>query len=619
MTGAAAPGSVVVDLCALGATGPGTRTMATYARHFARALEQVRPELVASYLLPPGLSPPPQLARALADKLATKGEPGSVPESARVFHSLSVSDLSEPTSETWPAEVEEMGLRFSATVHEVIPLALPSPVLERTMRRRCRARCEVLRQADAVLAVSEAQRRELVRFARVEDEAITVVGSGAPWGEVAERAAEVFDALATHPRHPGRATRVQVAVVTPLLPIRSGVADYSTRLLEAFVPALDSVAPDALLDCFADGRDITPAEPALPAGVLSWFDARRFLRMDKVRGGYDAVLYVVGNSEFHTGALTALRARPGTVLAHEVGVGGMLGFAAWRDDAVPGGLEGALRRALGTAGFEALQLTAPIKAADLERLGLLLVQEIAEPSRRVLVSSEAARALAVAAAPELADRFAVLPFAMARRGSELAVVKKARGGISARPLVASFGIVDDHKLPRLLVEAVAAVRTEPVPDLTFVGPVSDALAAELSALATTLGIAGRLRITGHVEQSVYLEHLGRASIAVQLRAGFAGESSAAVADCLAVGVPTIVSDLGWLHELPDDTVAKVDSSADDAAAGLAATIESLLQEPERRAAMAARATEYAAERSYERAAAELVALLGIGHRAEQTA
>ena len=60
-----------------------------------------------------------------------------------------------------------------------------------------------------------------------------------------------------------------------------------------------------------------------------------------------------------------------------------------------------------------------------------------------------------------------------------------------------------------------------------------------------------------------------------------GEASAAVADCLAAGLPTVVSDLGWASELSADVVAHVPS--DVLWAGLAARI--------RRAAGRSRASE----------------------------
>jgi glycosyltransferase involved in cell wall biosynthesis len=44
---------------------------------------------------------------------------------------------------------------------------------------------------------------------------------------------------------------------------------------------------------------------------------------------------------------------------------------------------------------------------------------------------------------------------------------------------------------------------------------------------------------------------------VQPRLVSNGEASAAVTECLAAGLPTVVTDLGWCAELPDAAVGKV--------------------------------------------------------------
>ena len=101
-------------------------------------------------------------------------------------------------------------------------------------------------------------------------------------------------------------------------------------------------------------------------------------------------------------------------------------------------------------------------------------------------------------------------------------------------------------------------------------PSSAELADSLGRLGTELGLDSRLFITGRVEAEVYLDWLRRAEIAVQLRASFSGEASAAVGDCLSHGLPMIVSEIGWMAELPDDAAVKVpvDITPVDLAAGV---------------------------------------------------
>src|SRR6185503_7347152 len=130
------------------------------------------------------------------------------------------------------------------------------------------------------------------------------------WTAVAEKVAGVYEKLLELPPRARPRSR-RVAFVTPLPPQRSGVADYSHRLLEHLVRERDV---DVFVDEHADGRN---PEPEAPEGA-EVFRVDDLDAVEGLRGGYDAVVYSIGNSEFHSGALAALRRRPGIVLAHDV-------------------------------------------------------------------------------------------------------------------------------------------------------------------------------------------------------------------------------------------------------------------------------------------------------------
>jgi glycosyltransferase involved in cell wall biosynthesis len=66
-----------------------------------------------------------------------------------------------------------------------------------------------------------------------------------------------------------------------------------------------------------------------------------------------------------------------------------------------------------------------------------------------------------------------------------------------------------------------------------------------------------VEVTGWVPERRYRELLASADLAVQLRRFSNGEASASVCDCIAAGVPTVVSDVAWYSELPEDTVVRV--------------------------------------------------------------
>ncbi|MGA3353315.1 MAG: glycosyltransferase [Acidimicrobiales bacterium] len=423
------------------------------------------------------------------------------------------------------------------------------------------------------------------------------------WAEVADRTAAAYEALLDRPIRPWRRPRRRIAIVSPFPPLASGIANYSFRLVEEMASA-----GDLDIDCFADGLDRSAEPPRAPAG-LEVYDARSFLRVEAAKAGYDEVVYVLGNGEFHTGALESLRRRRGIVLAHEVRLSGLYRFAAGSRAAVPEGVSATIRKIYGPLLPEGLAASGEVTALEAERYGLLMAREVIALSDRFLVTSQAAARLArLEAGPELSSRVDVVGFASDVPRAEGPPHSAEIGVGPGARVVASFGIVDPIKQPNKLVHAFAALaKADPFLMLALVGPVSKELADELKALGAGLGLQGRLLVTGRVGAEAYLGWLNRAELAVQLRASFSGEASAAVGDCLAVGVPMIVSDLGWMGELPNDVAAKI--AVDATISELAQACGQLLDDAESRDRLSRRAREYSKEHSFEAAARALLAVL----------
>jgi glycosyltransferase involved in cell wall biosynthesis len=432
------------------------------------------------------------------------------------------------------------------------------------------------------------------------------------WDDVAEETAAVFEDLARRPARPWRKRR-RLAVISPFPPLSSGVADYSARLVAALSDRDRETSPAAALeiDCFADGLDrhhVPPAELER-AGLR---DARNFLQVDAVTGGYDQILYVLGNSEVHTGALVALRERPGVVLAHDVRLSGLFVHSTERPGAVPGGIPGAIARAYGGKVPAELGADNSISRAAQDLYGLLFIREVAVHSERLLVTSEAAGALAtLELGPDLSERLGVLPFVMSRFGeTDLRSLEASSLKSKLRPLIASFGIVDEAKRPRVLIEALAiATRAGTEADLAVVGPISQENSDKLEQLARQLGIAHLVHLTGAVSRQEYLDWLGRSDVAVQLRERFFGEASGTVSECMSAGLPTVVSRVGWMAELPDTVAAKVAPSCGPSE--LATVLTELLGDENRRRALGQQAKQFVQPRTFAASAAVLFEELGL--------
>ncbi len=429
------------------------------------------------------------------------------------------------------------------------------------------------------------------------------------WDEVAGRAARTFDSLTASRRPRRRAVPAKrLAVVSPLPPQLTGVADYSSRLASALSRLGEEQGFS--VDLFADGLDRHPA-PEEELSARKARDARTFSAVDASLG-YERVLYVLGNSDCHAGALLALRRRPGVVMTHDVRLSGLFTFSAELPGAVPGGLRAAIERCYGCGIPPEVGVHGSLSAAEEERFGLLLLREVAELSERLLLSSESARRLAeLDLGPRLAERLGVLPFAVSRlTPAEVDAVAEARAVAKPRPLVATFGILDPSKRPALVVEAVAALaEMEREVDLVFVGLAAEERRRSVEQLAAQLGLGGRVTVAAGLSREEYLSYLARADVAVQLRRHYSGEASGTVSECLSAGVPTIVTDIGWMGELPSSAVRKVSFHCrpDE----LAARIVELLDDRAAAARLGSEAKRYAASRTFEATAEALLAELGL--------
>ena len=160
---------------------------------------------------------------------------------------------------------------------------------------------------------------------------------------------------------------------------------------------------------------------------------------------------------------------------------------------------------------------------------------------------------------------------------------------------------------RLLAAFAALAHDRPSLRLAFVGPVAAGLRRDLETTVADLGLGDSVIVTGVVGAAEYQQWLATTTVAVQLRAAFSGEASAAVGDCLSSGIPTVVTGIGWLGELPNDVAVKV--APDVGAAELAGAIADLLDDPAERARRREAGRRYSLEHSFEAAAAALLAVV----------
>jgi glycosyltransferase involved in cell wall biosynthesis len=408
------------------------------------------------------------------------------------------------------------------------------------------------------------------------------------WRHVAARTAEVYEDLRSRRR---TRHRPRLALVSPLPPQPSGVADASYRLLEALSERCE-------IDAFADGYEVgEPREVRVPAGVKV-ASATSFDRCQRARGGYDRVIYCLGNSEYHGGALALLRNWPGVVIAHDLRLSGLYAWAARkRQDAVQSTFHETLQAMYGNRIPDSIGEHGWLDLDDADLYGLFMAKDVLTWSERFLVHSHFAAQLArLEAAPADVPKIRVIPFGIV---SPDALPRPRQG---APPLVATFGIASAAKQTEKIVEAFATVADDDErTQFAVVGsfPNADEHAAA-ETLAEELGIRERTEFTGRIEAEQFFDWMARTTLAVQLRSWSNGETSAAITDCLAAGIPTIVTGIGSAAELPDECVVKV--GRDIAARALGRELKALLADEDHRSRLADAGREYARAHSFDRVA-----------------
>jgi glycosyltransferase involved in cell wall biosynthesis len=392
-------------------------------------------------------------------------------------------------------------------------------------------------------------------------------------------------------------TRPGLILVSPLPPTWSGIADYTARLLP-------HLARHWTITVIVADDDPEPAQ--IPDGVRvvtasSWATARRMVSAEKM-------LHCLGNSRHHLHVPELCEAHGGVVLAHDVR---MVAFHCLRAAVSPDAHS--LSRLI--AQRHGPELEREVRAIE-DRIPLaesfLEVRRRLEDANALLLGAAVAGADAVVVHSRLAARLAQLDLRGAR--IPVSVVPFGMPALSASsrdPVInriSSFGMVEPEKQPTLLIEALAVLRQRGRDaTLRLVGPLGGGVEGTLRQLTERLGVAEGVSWTDRVSDAAYHDELARAAIAVQLKRTVNGETSAAVADCLAFGIPTVVSAIGAQRELPESAVTRVPDGV--MPHELATKIEAVLADPAEAARLSRGGQEHAATFSAEVAAAALTEVL----------
>jgi glycosyltransferase involved in cell wall biosynthesis len=421
------------------------------------------------------------------------------------------------------------------------------------------------------------------------------------WERVARRAIEGYERALATPSHrdtsPPRRSRLAVFTAWP--PEASGAATYSRQLVERLADHADVdviVAGDTASDAY--DRSLEPRVRLWPAGDFDWVNELR---------DFDRFLYVLGNSALHRHAMEALLRRPGVVVAHDVHFGGLYRSLepGWINN--PVWIREKLYEMYGDRIPPAVLHRAPEDPAVQDQFGIYMSQEVQAHAEKLLVHSHyAADVLRMDRPPGATSAETVV----VGRGIPEAAVRRNGGSPDSGPTMLSHGAGEHAEAIDLLMHAFGDIAQERKgARLVLLGRLEADAEARLAETASNLGLREAVHLAGQLEGAEYWRAMASADVAVELRTRSDGEASAPVCDCLAARVPTIVSSVGWLAEVPDPAVLHVPREC--APNELAVAVRRVLDEPDLRERIRAAQDDFAASNSYEKVAERYAEILGL--------
>jgi glycosyltransferase involved in cell wall biosynthesis len=357
---------------------------------------------------------------------------------------------------------------------------------------------------------------------------------------VAEEALE--GALLPQTRVQKTTNKRRLALVSPMPPTASGIANYCIEILPALAEHYDVTL---VVDSVSD----------LDAGLTTRFTAMSHAQFFRLGACFDRIMYHFGNSSFHYEYFTLLQAHPGVVVLHDIYLGDCI-FSNFMQLGVTE-LYQKIYISHGWAALLDCQSTVQ-QSINLypacgnlfnDSYGVLVHSEFAKDILSLFFDATTLSSLCVT---PLARKIKQLPDRTTSR-QKLNIPEDAK-------VYATFGFLNPNKYLNELLEAWAGSRLahDATARLYLIGGCGQRdLKADIITRISKMPLPEQIILTGFVGNTTYDDYLSAVDISIQLRCNSRGESSAAVLDSMAAELTTIINSHGSMAEIPDATVIKL--------------------------------------------------------------
>jgi glycosyltransferase involved in cell wall biosynthesis len=357
--------------------------------------------------------------------------------------------------------------------------------------------------------------------------------------------------------------RLKLAVVSPLPPLPTGIADYTLDVVRSFQGF-------HRVELFHDQARVSDGLPA-PAFEVGQMEGR-----SRTCGGFDAVLYQMGNGPAHDFIYDWLERVPGIVILHDLVLHHSfarrylespesIAYAALpssRDQRLAA--EATHRKYVMAVEAAYPGLGQSLAATHFNSVGKLLpyAYPLFEPALRRALAVGAHNSFMIeairSARPDLPCGTLAMPIEPFEVAPRAVTALRLRLGLEIdAPVIGCFGLVTPEKGIESVARAVARIgEIHRGVRLLLAGGVADP--AWLAGLLGRTGIAKRTIVAGRLEMTDFMAAMSLSDVVVHLRYPTARETSAALLRVLAQGRPVIISDLANQAEIPRAAARRVD-------------------------------------------------------------
>ncbi len=353
--------------------------------------------------------------------------------------------------------------------------------------------------------------------------------------------------------------RLRIAYFSPLPPVRSGIADYSSELL----PYLAEYADITLFSS-------TPHN--IESNLTTQFLVKPLDSYPREHWQYDMALYQMGNSAYHAEIYKMLLSYSGIVVLHDYSLHQFIAYCAVHG----GNIAGYVREAGYELGQQGINY---VKKTEVDHKNILnnapLNKRLIDSSLGIITHSKYAKNLILEQAEDVVAT--VIPQQIAP--TKVVSRRHQLGWPDNAVIFASAGQIATVKQVHFALHAFQKVR-QTYKNAYYLIVGEDVENVDLLNIAQSLGLSDFVRHVGYIkDKEEFIEWIYTADVIINLRHPTIGETSAIALRALAVGRPLILFDHGWYHELPDSVCIKVPPLNKNA---LVKAMLQLIQQPEQR-------------------------------------